>query len=158
MGFFHGGDNFGTSPFLKIGYDDLPSSNNMSYERWYSYVGFDFAVIPQGSELRGAVFSIFRDGMEAIEFDMWQVLGPWSEYGITYNNRPSVQTTSLLPVAINISSSQPGYSVVLTDYVASVIQGSQLPYGVFLQGDICTFYSRENQENPGPSLVVDFYY
>jgi hypothetical protein len=150
--------NFGSSPSLQIGdWTQTTGGGTQSYTYWYStFIGFDFAAIPTGCVLQSAEFSITRTDVAPISIDFAQVLGPWDEYLITYNNMPSSQATSLLPVDVAMAANQSVLTIVLTSYVDSVLRGVQFRHGVFLSGDRCNFASRENQSMAHPRLSVTF--
>lgn len=153
--------NFGSAAFLSCGMSGSGGSY-VTQDLYYTYLGFDFDMIPSGSELQHAQLILTRSSStRAYVLDLRQVLGPWSEYEITFDQRPGAQETALLPVGVSLAVDQSAMSLDLTAYVLSVISGEQFRYGVMLAehsafSGVCSFGSRESQSVARPVLVVEF--
>jgi hypothetical protein len=78
--------NFGTQPWL-FTYGSGPGFNVVMR----SLIAFDLATIPTGASIQGAFLNVRMVDQGGVDFgvEVHDVLAPWSEVGVTWNNQPS---------------------------------------------------------------------
>lgn len=141
------------------------SATRLTVDSWQSltgtfagiaYFGFDFDVIPGDAEIHHATFTVSRTDTVGATYSLNQILGPWDEYALTYNNRPGVAASSLLPVTVPMLASQSTVEIDVTAWISAILAGTQLDYGLAIVGeDPGHFNSRESQTGRLPALVVE---
>jgi len=143
--------NFGSIPTLSTGI----SSGHYGNLQSQCLIGFDMSVFPADIEILTATFSISKIYSDPSGIVLEQILGPWDEYTVTYNNCPGHQPASDLPPRFVFPPDQESASFDLGGYIKNVVLGDQFPHGIMITGGYSTFYSRESQEGEGPTLTVE---
>lgn len=168
---FYADVNFGAVPYLYVSQYDCPTPPCPPCRDDYrSLVQFDLCslicnYIPPNSEICYAylLLNIYRNEVPCdIDVCAHQVLQPWTEWGVTWNNQPLFD-----PVATDCVTVSPGYfgdiCLDITPLVWGWYSGCYANNGVLLVGNeaansLVGFFSGEfPNSNYWPKLVVGYY-
>ncbi|MBI4577858.1 MAG: VCBS repeat-containing protein [Planctomycetes bacterium] len=121
-------------------------------------VAFDLSGIPAGVEVLSASLGLYHLGPAAqgAILSAYQILGPWTETQVTYNNRPPRAAAPDGTLAIGDASVGVVRSLDLTSLAAAWLDGAVAHHGVVVArtdvaGADLTVYSRENGTPPDPA-------
>ena len=146
--------NFGTGA-LRVG-----SDNNGDYE---SLLHFDLSSIPANSTVISATLRMYNivnlnvEAAGAPDFTSAALDGPWTEFGVTYNNRPTFTYLGDPPLSFNFG---PGWhSFEVTNIVSAWVSGSKTNNGLIVYSDgsigVANFFPSE-QAADFPELHVSY--
>ncbi len=127
--------NFGTHQ----NYNAMEWTWSGSPGRRYGLIDFDLLAIPPGSDVHYAALSLFQnpnsgDGLHSSQSGsnasvLQRIAGPWDEQTVTWNNRPSVDTTGQVVLAQSTSPTQDYLSIDVTNMVAAMVLDSNTAHG-----------------------------
>jgi hypothetical protein len=140
--------NNGGSPQLKV--------NNFSGNNTQSAIYFIIGGIPTDCTIYEATLQLYQTKNKVSTIEVHRITGTWSEYGITWNNSPSIDSTIWASFDGNVTT--PVYrSINVSSLVESWILGTNTNHGFWLMStsgsDEVEFNSRDAAANP-PLLSV----
>jgi hypothetical protein len=150
------GSNFGGSARLYVGM--LPE---FGFRR-QSLVKFNLADIPAGATVHSATFRAYLDEafqLTSVNLTIGRNSATWTEYGATWNNKPSCIAKNTL--AVGLSDGWKSWNAL--NLVNDWLSGGYANYGLCLYGPnygASDFYDRRfrsRESGTPPELVVEFY-
>ncbi|MCU6710088.1 DNRLRE domain-containing protein [Paenibacillus sp. J5C_2022] len=148
--------NYGTEPSMMSGYK--------SGEEFTSYIAFGDIDIPQFSIIENATLKLHFSGnlKEGLSIKLYHVDNDWSEYSITYRNKPS--KTSLVSDSYLVDYDDRSIAFDFTDEVKDIYSGNNSGYGYaivveheFSNDNNISFYTKESSALTKPKLVISYY-
>jgi hypothetical protein len=127
-----------------------------------SYVKFNLSGMPSGATVSRAILTLYVDAVTAGgTFDVYQVNGPWTENGLTYNTRPALGSSATGNQPISLTAANAFLVIDITSLVQSWLNGSVTNYGVAMvligTSGSFSFDSKESTTySHAPQLVVYF--
>jgi hypothetical protein len=160
--------NFGTVVEIRV--NPHTASGNPTNNHLISFIRFDLSTIPSGATVTAATLSLRRLTGPTSTYDVQRVTTgtgtvPWTEGGITWNNRPQTVTGTATSAAVGSSGAA---NVAFTgtdlrDDVAAWVANSSVNYGWRLidagtGNNTSTFVSKDSPPAIGalPSLSVTY--
>ena len=135
------GDNLGTSTLLSM----HPTS------RW-SYIKFDTGDLLPEQIVSGRIY-IYVTTAGNSSMGVYRVLSNWTEYGITWNNRPSLSAKLCNSVTLSTTGWKYSYNIPVSSIQAQINNG----YGFCIYTNssiIVNCYSREGAAKPYLNLTI----
>lgn len=164
------GDADAVSGFAANG-DDY-SDNNFGARQWIgenwvgateviAHIQFDVAQFAAGT-VTSATLRLFQDfnGANGVTYDVFQVLGAWSEGTLTHATRPSLSATAAASITTTSTASGIWHEWDVTTLVQAWVDGGADNHGMAIIRDPNAspwpyFRSKENTSGNNPELVVN---
>jgi hypothetical protein len=127
-----------------------------------SYIKFNLSGMPSGATVSRAILTLYADAVTAGgTFDVYQVNGPWTENGLTYNTRPALGSSATGNQPISLTAANAFLVIDITSLVQSWLNSSVTNYGVAMAligtSGSFSFDSKESTTySHAPQLVVYF--
>ena len=139
---------------------DLIVGRHVVTGRYQTYLKFDLSLL-SGSIIDSAALKLYKSGYstDTSNVNLYRVTGDWNEETITWNNKPSYDSTVISSTSVNSNGWYTWRGEEFKDLIQGWVDDPYHNYGMVLMTDysyIYRFYSKEFPDsNYRPSLEIE---